>query len=55
MTDETQLVNVEYFSYLGSTITNDARCTSEIQSRIALAKAAFNSKKTLSAANWTQI
>jgi hypothetical protein len=27
MIDQKQLVNVEYFSYLGSMITNDARCT----------------------------
>jgi hypothetical protein len=30
---------------LGSNITNDARCTCEIKSRIATAKAAFNRKK----------
>jgi hypothetical protein len=35
----------EYFSYLGSTITRDARCTCEIKSRITTAKAAFNKKK----------
>jgi hypothetical protein len=28
-------------------ITNDARCTREIKSRIVMAKAAFNKKKTL--------
>jgi hypothetical protein len=28
-------------------ITNDARCTCEIKSRIAIAKAALNKKKTL--------
>jgi hypothetical protein len=28
-------------------ITNDARCTREIKSRIAMAKAAFNKKKPL--------
>jgi len=38
--------NVEYFNYLGSMITYDARCTYEIKSRNAKAKAAFN-KKTL--------
>jgi hypothetical protein len=27
-------------------ITNDARCTREIKSKIAMAKAAFNKKKT---------
>jgi hypothetical protein len=38
--------NVEEFNYLGSMITNDARCTREIKARIAMAKSAFN-KKTL--------
>jgi hypothetical protein len=47
MTDQKQLENVEYFNYLDSMITNDARCTREIKSRIAMAKAAFNKKKTL--------
>jgi hypothetical protein len=41
-----QLENVDYFNYLGSRITNDARCTRQIKSRIAMAKAAFNKKKT---------
>jgi hypothetical protein len=41
--DQKQLENVEYFSYLGRVI-NDARCTREIKSRIAMAKAAFNKK-----------
>jgi hypothetical protein len=45
--DQNQLENVEYFSYLGGMITNDARCTHEIKSRIAMAKAAFDKKKTL--------
>jgi hypothetical protein len=47
MTDQKQLENVEYFNYLGSLVTNYARCTSEIKSRIAMAKAAFNKKKNL--------
>jgi hypothetical protein len=47
MIDQKQLENVEYFNYLGSIITNDARCTHEIKSRIAMAKAAFNKKKKL--------
>jgi hypothetical protein len=42
-----QQENVEYFSHLGSMITYDARCKYEIKSRIAMAKAAFNKKKTL--------
>jgi hypothetical protein len=40
-------MNVEYFNYLGSMITSDARCTREIKSRISMAKAAFNKKKNL--------
>jgi hypothetical protein len=52
MIDQKQLENVEYFNYLGSMITNDARCTREIKSRIAMAKATFNKKTTLSPANW---
>jgi hypothetical protein len=35
------LENVEYFIHLGSVITNDARCTFEINSRIIMAKAAL--------------
>jgi hypothetical protein len=46
MIDQKQLQNVEYLNYLGSMITNDARCTREIKSRIAMTKAAFNKKKT---------
>ena len=42
-----QLENVECFKYLGSFLTNDGRCTCEIKSRIAMAKAAFNKKKIL--------
>jgi len=37
---------VEYFKYLDSVI-NYARCTSEIKSRTATAKAAYNNKKGL--------
>jgi hypothetical protein len=47
MIGQTQLENVEYFSCLGSIVTNDARCMREIQSRIAMAKAAFNRKNIL--------
>ena len=38
MIDQKQLENVEYFNYLGSMITNGARCKREIKSRIAMAK-----------------
>jgi hypothetical protein len=47
MIDQKQLEKVEYMNYLGSTITNDARCAYEIKSRIAMSKAAFNKKKSL--------
>jgi hypothetical protein len=42
MIAQKQLENVKYFNYLGSMITNDAKCTREIKSRIAMVKAAFN-------------
>ena len=45
--DQKQTKNVEYFNYVGSMITNDARCKRGIKSKIALAKAALNKKKTL--------
>jgi hypothetical protein len=48
MIEQKQPENVECLNYLGSMITNDARCIREIKSRIAMAKAAFNKKKTLS-------
>jgi hypothetical protein len=47
MIHQKKLENVEYFNYMGSTITNDARCKREMKSRISIAQAAFNSKKTL--------
>ena len=47
MIDQKQLENVERFKYLGSILTNDGRCTCEIKSRIAMAKAALNKKKNL--------
>ena len=47
MTDQKQPENVEYFNCSGSMITSEARCTREINSRIAMAKAAISKKKTL--------
>jgi hypothetical protein len=37
---------VEYFTYLGSMMTNNEKCVHEIKSRITKTKAAFNRKKT---------
>jgi hypothetical protein len=45
--DQKQSKNVEYFKYLGSRITNDARCTRGTDSRIAMTKTAFNKKTAL--------
>jgi hypothetical protein len=45
--DQKQLENVELFNYIGTMITNDGRCTCEVKSRIAMAKAAFNKKRAL--------
>ena len=45
MIDQKQMENVEHFKYLGSRLTNDGRCTCEIKSKIAMAKAAFNKEK----------
>ena len=46
MIDPTKRESFEYLNYSGSMITNYARCTREIKSRIAMARAAFNRKKT---------
>jgi hypothetical protein len=43
--DQKQLENVGYFNYLGNITKNDARCTREIKSRIAVTTAAFNRKQ----------
>ena len=47
MIDQKQLENVECLKCLGSILTNDERFTCEIKSTIAMAKAAFNKKKTV--------
>ena len=44
MIDQKQLEDLECFKHLGSLLTNDGRCTREIKSRIAMAKAAFSQK-----------
>jgi len=53
MIEQKQLENVESFEYLDNTLTNDGRCTCEIKSRIAIAKALFNKKRALLLAQWT--
>ena len=45
--DEKQTENMKHCSRLGSVIRNGARCTGEVKSIIAMAKAAFQNKKTL--------
>jgi len=45
--DKKQPHNVEYFSYLGSMITNETKCTRRIKTRICVAKASFASKLDL--------
>jgi len=47
MIDQKQPKNVEHFNYVGSMITNYARCIRGIKSKIALAKAASNKRTTL--------
>jgi ligand-binding sensor domain-containing protein len=47
MIDQKLLGNGDYFNYLGSVITSDARGRWKIKSRISMAVAAFNKKKTL--------
>jgi len=51
MIDQRQQENVGCFSYVGSLVTNDVRCTWEIKFRVAMAIAAFNKKNNLSAHN----
>ena len=53
MIDQKQAENVEYLTYLGSILTNDARCTGEMKSRTTMAKVAITNKKTFSPTNWT--
>ena len=42
-----QLKQVRSFKYLGSTISEDGRCDSDIKTRIAISKTAFNKVKSL--------
>jgi hypothetical protein len=47
MINQKHLENVESFKYLGRILTNDGRCTCEIKCSIAMAKTAFNKRRTL--------
>ena len=40
-TDCVRSKNVEYYNYLGSMMTNDARCTRETECRTAMSKSSF--------------
>jgi hypothetical protein len=44
MIDENQPENVKYFRYIGIMITNDAKCTRGIKSRITVTKEPLNKK-----------
>jgi hypothetical protein len=47
MIDQKEQEAVEYFNYLVSTMTNDARCAREITCRVTVAKAASYKKKAI--------
>jgi hypothetical protein len=47
MIEGQQVEQVKKFKYLGSLITDDGKCRSEIIARIAMAKEAFNNRKEL--------
>ena len=44
---DTVLQQVKSFKYLGSIITADGKCETEIKTRIAMAKVAFTKRKEL--------
>ena len=45
MMDQKQFENEEYLNSSGNLITDDAKYTSDIKSRIAMAQAAFSKRK----------
>jgi hypothetical protein len=53
MIDQKQLENVEYFNYLGSMITNDARFTLKLNPELPWQKQHSTRRKFFSPANWT--
>ena len=48
-----KLETVEYFTYLDSMVTNDARCTHEIKSSFAMATQRSTRRRIFSPAKWT--
>jgi hypothetical protein len=55
MIDKKQLENVEYLNYLGSMISNNARCTCESKSGLPWQKQHSARRRLSSPANWTYI
>ena len=47
-----RFVNVKYLKHLASLVTNDARCTREIKSKVATAKVTFR-RRIFQPAIWT--
>jgi hypothetical protein len=54
MVDQKPVENVEYFNCLGNVITNNAKFTWKIKSKIAMAIAA-SARKLILPKNWTWI
>ena len=50
--DGKRVEQVSSFKYLGSIISEDGRCESDMRCRIAMAKEAFNSRRELPAKRW---
>ena len=53
MINQKQSENVEYVSYLGRTITKDARYACKVKSSFVMAKTALKKQREFSPANWT--
>jgi hypothetical protein len=53
--DQKQLENVEYFNYLGSMITNNARCTCELNPGLPWQKQHSTRRRLFLPADWTSI
>jgi hypothetical protein len=53
MIDQKQPENVEYYNYLDSMVTNDARCIREITVTTVMQKQYSTRSRRFSPANWT--